>query len=1238
MSDDMRWTPAQRNAVISKGRRLLVSAAAGSGKTSVLVGHVINKICDTESKTDITDLLIVTYTEAASEEMRNKIYTRLNEILQENAETDNIELRRHIKRQLTLLTNANISSVHSFCHTLIKQYFNLLDISPDMTVADENESSITLDKVIDAVITANYEAEGEKGELFSDMCEIFTGEKTDLNINEMFKSIYYFSVANPFPKEWLNEKVKMYDPENIHAVKTWQNILVNHTEKTIKSIYESAVFCDEAANGEMKAISADIILLKEIESTLKEADYEAIRSLIYNAKRERISKSGFDEEEYSTIKEIRERYWASMKGLSAYFEYTTEEIQSEMRRMCTTVNSIKETVIQIMDEYIAEKRRLRRIDFSDMEHLALELLIEKDSYDIKNKTFIKTPVAAEIISGINEIIVDEYQDSNETQDTLFRALSKGEKNIFMVGDVKQSIYSFRLTMPEIFMKYVAEFKEYEKAESGESAKINLDANFRSRKEVINVVNMIFENLMTEEFGGVDYNEDEKLKQMADYNESENGDMYETELCLIELEAEQENEDENNGYENINDSEESNGNETDSKSVKNARAEAKYIAGRIVDMLTSKQKIKDKNGEYREINFGDITILLRKVKDTAVIFEEELKKNNIPVTTSESASFFYAPEILTVLALLKVTDNPLSEIELAAVMMSPIFGYTLDDLVNLKTDTDRRMNLYRCVTSVAESGDIKYSAMLEKIEKYREWAREMPTDRLLWAIYDDTDYMLISAGLKGGNARKNNLMLLYEYAKKYEENGYKGLSAFIRYVDRIIETDKDMASSKDNTETNTVRIVSVHKAKGLEYPICFAAGLGNTINRNDLQKALLMDREYGFGFYMKDETMSARYDTFQRNILKIVKSSQSLSEEMRILYVTLTRAREKLIMVASVKDCEKKLNAMKNDIIKGKVSFDAMSAVKMPLDWIIYAAMIDKGISISSRIKSDMIDEMTGKVTNKTDSQLAIKYINEIKSTGKIENEANETESTDTYYDMEKIKNNLKYKYRNETASKLPAKLTVTELKGKHFTLLDEYADEEQYYKITNDEQASDLPDFMYESGETDKLTPKERGNAIHTFMEYADYQKCKEKNGIKSEIERLINGNYMSKAMSECISINKLKKFFDSNIACEIIAAKEFYREKKFNILLPPSLFMEIEEETEEKVILQGVIDCYYLNSDGEYTLIDFKTDKVKSEIELIDAYEFQLELYSKAIEEMSGKSVGKKVIYSFHLGKEVEL
>ncbi len=1192
---NVKWTEEQQQAINEKGANILVAAAAGSGKTAVLVERIINKVIN--EKIDIDRILVVTFTSAAASEIRERILEAIYKKLEENPEDTNLQ------KQINLINKANISTIHSFCLDVIRNNFYELDISSSFRVADTTEIELMKYEVLDELFEEKYLSNDKD---FEDLINIYTGYRGDEGLQNLVLNIYKFIQSSPFPEKWLNDKVNLFKNTNQDFAQTiWGKTILENIEEELtegimqlQNILKDMKKIDELSKF-TKIIQEDIYNLEDILRYTNSWDntLTKINNLVWQ-KWPTDKKITIDLKEQA--KEVRNKVKEIInKSIKKKIAYDSIQANEDINEMHVTLTKLKNLLVEFMFKFASKKKEKNVVDFNDIEHFALKILIGENGE--------ATELAKKYREKFQEIAIDEYQDSNLVQEQILTSISKGN-NIFMVGDVKQSIYKFRQARPELFLeKYKNYNLKQEIPDNSLGLKIQLFKNFRSRENILNITNLVFQNIMSEKVGEIEYNEKEYLNYSAGYKEPEENTDYagKTELHIIDLKEKEEI--------FINDE------EIDEKieveKIENSVLEAKFVAKKINELLNSNYMVFDKEQGYRKITPKDIIILLRATTNIAPIYEKELADLNLPVFSDSSSQYLDTMEIQIIVSILKIINNPIQDIPLVTVLRSPIFAFTDNDLISIRL-TDKSCSFYESMIKarlvVNEQLNSKIDNVIYYLEKWKQEEKYLPLDELIWQIYIDTNLINIVGLMPNGAIRQANLKMLFEKAKQFENASFKGLFNFINFIDRLKNNNGDLSSAKLIGENeNVIRIMSIHKSKGLEFPVVFLCGTGKSFNMRDLNEDILLHQDMGIGPKLIDFERRIEYDTLAKEAIKLKIKLETLSEEQRILYVALTRAKEKLIITGISKDLEKDFK-QKRELLQiynenmNIIDYKLVKKYKTYLDWLelVYLKNENKITDIATLYtytKTDLEKELNNKEQEK---------LNNIKE--KI------FENTKDLKDTENIKEILNWKYRYKKSSEIPTKTAVTRLQ----------AEEDKKIELT------EIPKFM---GKEKKITPAEKGTLMHLCIQRLNEKQTYTKETIKQMIQSLVLKEIITTTEADAINIDTLYKYTKSALWNDLSKAKEIHKEQPFYINIPAKEIYE-NIETDENILVQGIIDLYYISEDNKLILIDYKTDYVKKPEELINKYKTQLSIYKKALENSLNRRVDETYIFSTNWGQSLNV
>lgn len=1212
---EVKWTNEQLQAIQEKDSNILVAAAAGSGKTAVLVERIIHKIIDEQM--DIDKILVVTFTNAAASEMRERILEAIYKKLEENPE--NV----HLQRQIILLNKASICTIHSFCLDVIHNHFYEIDLPSNFKIADTAEIDLLKQEVLDDLFEQKY-TENDKD--FIELLENYTNYRGDEALQELVLKIYKFIQSSPFPIKWLQEKLELLKIEDKDISQTiWGKLIIQAVEDDIQeSIMQlETVKSKMALYPEMtkfyQKICEDLIILKDLQN-YNSWDELYIKLLNFNFSKWPVDKKVTNDLKEDS-KEIRDKVKKHIKEKTAkLLSCSQEQAVKDLKIITPILEKLANLVTEFTKNFAEKKKEKNCIDFNDIEHFALKILLDENNNP--------TEVAKKYKEKFEEIAIDEYQDSNLVQEAILTSISKGN-NIFMVGDVKQSIYKFRQARPELFLQKYDEYKNKEEKTQEDNLKIQLFRNFRSRQNILNITNLVFESIMSKELGDINYNENEYLNYGASYLEPEEIKNYAgiAELDIIDLK-----EDESiTAFEGEED-------EDEQERVEDDVLEAKFVANKIQELLNSDYMVFDKKQGYRKIRPKDIVILLRATSNLSPIYEKELSDLELPVFSDTSGTYLDTVEIQTILSVLKIIDNPLQDIPLVVVLRSSICNFTDNDLITIRL-TDRNCNFYEALikTRIICDGDLKdkIESFLEKLEKWKSISQYMPLDEFIWQIYLDTGYYQYVGLLPNGAMRQANLKTLFEKAKQYEKASFKGLFNFIQFIDKLKKQNGDLASAKLIGENeDVIRIMSIHKSKGLEFPVVFLCNSHKKFNMQDLNDNILLHQDIGFGPTIMDTTRKIKYSSIAKDAIKLKMKQETLSEEQRILYVALTRAKEKLYITGRSKDFNKYVQD-KNKVLEmyesENIKLDAklMKKANSYLDWIMYVYLFNQGRTITLKGESyKLSDIITLNVSNKKDllktlaKEEVVEQIDLKEKIGQILKNKSDEENKKSEQALKEL---LEWKYDYIVDTTLPTKSSVTKIKQEKIKLeeiLKGIESEEVEYK------KSYTPKFMQEDK---KISNAEKGTLVHLCIQRLDERKDYELKDIQNMILNLVEKEIITKNEADAIDVNLIYQYTKSQLFEELRQAKEVHKEQPFYINIPAKDVVSEAENSKKNILVQGIIDLYYIDKNDNLVLIDFKTDYISQEPnakeKILDKYKVQLEIYKTALEQALDRKVNKTAL-----------
>lgn len=1269
----MAWTKSQQKVIDTRNKNLLVSAAAGSGKTAVLVERIISMISEGDKPLDIDHLLVVTFTNAAAAEMRERIGIALDKKLCDNPDNE------HLQKQVSLLQSAQITTIHSFCLNVIRNYFHRIDLDPSFKIADEADITLMKSDVVSDLLERWYE---EGREDFHKLIESYSYSKSDTPIEELILQLYNFSMSSPWPKEWINDKRKIFELKDLDDLYSalWMKELLEYIGIVIKDLAEknahSISICNES--GGPTAYIAALISDRTLLEKLREAKtYEELAVLCTSIAFDRLSnkrEEGVDPSKKDIVKAIREDVKKGLKDLAGqYFFQAPEEMLKDMQAVNECMQVLFDLTLEFMDDFAAKKEEKNLIDFSDIEHYALSILVQKKRDDNSSYSYTTTQAALELSEQFEEILIDEYQDSNMVQETILKSISReetGRPNRFMVGDVKQSIYKFRLAMPEIFMEKYANYKSEELNEDGKCnfyQKIDLDRNFRSRRIVIEYVNNIFEQIMHEQIGGIEYDEAAALKYGEVYDDNAllealgvkdksiySGRIADTvDYMLItdeELQDEQPGDElfgteHNNAEQHTKETGLSNpgspNNQEDETDYTKKELEALLIVEKIKELTDSEKGmlIFDKSIKaFRKASYKDIVILLRSMNNWSEVFVKTLMREGIPAYADTGTGYFQTLEVMNVLNMLRIIDNPRQDIPLVGVLYSPMVGLSAEELARIRIGC-RNTGMYTAVTTYAIEGvdeplRKKINSFINMLDTFRAMVNHTPIHEIIQSVLDRTGYYYYVSTMPSGNQRKANLDMLISYAVRFENGSYSGLFHFVRYIEKLHKYEIDFGeASASGEEDDTVRIMSIHKSKGLEFPIVFLAGMNKQFNTQDIRSSIILHSELGVGPEYVDTGLRTKVPTLLKKVIQKKVQIENLGEELRVLYVAMTRAREKLIMTGYVKS--------KDEITGKKFTFSELLSARSFQD-LVLPAMINRIGDITSIDKLPYTiakDSMTISITNKKDfvkqevaKQLFLKQEQDVL----LSINPDVTYSTEL---KEEIKTKINFIYPFNKESGLKIKLTVSEIKK-----LSQFYEEDMGVNLYEPQKIEEggevkatLPDFIRKN--IIEISGTDRGTLYHKVLELLDLTRIRSRNDFMDQIQVIIGKGLIQIEDIKKLNQDYIYRFTQSNVAERMRKAQllnKLFKEKQFVMGVKASEVVQ-ESNSDELILIQGIIDVFF-EEEGELILLDYKSDIVDNEEQLIRRYRTQLDYYSKALTQILHKRVKEMIIYSLPLAKEVRI
>lgn len=1189
-------TQEQQAIVDDAGGELLVSAAAGSGKTRVLVERLLKRV--QEEKLDIDQFLVITYTKAAAAELRTRIAQELSARLAENP-TD-----RHLRRQTTLVYKAQISTIHSLCSSLLRECGHLLDLDADFRLCDEGEARVLMGQTLEAVLERRYEVLDGQAD-FAALLDMLSAGRDDTRLMEIVLDIHDKIQSHPAPTRWLREQEQMWDLTEVtdFATTIWGEVL-------LKTAREELLWCQNQLAFALRLCGEDELLsmnyAPSISATLEtlaqfsqSKSWDACSSClpiefpaVGRKKKYSVEPSPMQQKAAQTalerIKSVRDTCKKQIQNVCEPIMQATSEIKAEFTELQPVVRALMQLVQEFETEYAAQKRRRNVLGFSDLEHFAAQLLVDENG--------AQTPTAKEYAARFCEVQVDEYQDTNQVQNLIFKAISNNGQTLFQVGDVKQSIYRFRLADPTIFLGKYHRFPYADNAPSGAAHKRIMSANFRSRGEVLEGCNDLFKNIMSTEFGEIDYTDDQALVTGTGFPA---GEDYALTLNFIDSSflGEQEG-------------------EKDSKDLIEARCTAREIRA----MLDKPFLISEGEG-LRGVRPSDFMILMRSPNSMLHHYIKALNEQGIPWMSSRGEDFFATTEVNVALALLQIVDNPRQDVALVAALRSPVFNFTADRLAHLRTYS--KGDFYDAVVQAAQQGDEQCQAFLHQLEQLRFCAGDKSCRQMLWHIYEQTNILGIFGAMQGGEQRQNHLLSLYALACEQENGGCRTLFEFLNRLDRLRENNFKLKQNGTQGSAGGVSLLSIHQSKGLEKPIVFVCGLTRQFNREDEKRPVLFHPHLGVGPKGLDAQRMLEYPTLARKAIAQRLKQERLSEELRILYVAMTRAREKLILNLTLKSGAKELGQLAEGL-SSPVSPVVLRRQSSVGHWIMLHALTrPEGMEI--RALAQLPAQEFASQTGQPWTMRWVEGQQFDQPPAPMGHLADAPEQSAPEIDAILLEK-MNWVYPHKEMANIPSKITATQIKGR---LLDQEVVENgvQVSRPTMQDHRMMQPEFFkQEKG----LTPAQRGTALHQAMQYLTLQGEITLQTIQGQIDKLVEKKYLTAMQGEAVSAETLLDFFNSEIGQELLHAKNLHREFKFSVLVPVKDYFPTERG-DEQILLQGVIDAWFENAQG-ITVLDFKSDAVKAgqEQERAVQYKPQLDAYSRALEKILGRAVHRRVIWFF--------
>ena len=1212
---NMAWTNEQQAAIDSRGQTLLLSAAAGSGKTAVLVERIIRRLLDKEYPIDITELLVVTFTKAAAAEMRDRIGTALMKALSETKDP-------RVERQLALLPSAQISTLHAFCQHVIRKYFYTIDLDPAFSIAGEEELNLLRRQVLEDVFLSYYE-DDEKASILYPLADMFGSDRGDDILMDTVSRMYTYARSLAWPEHWLKEAARAYDvaPDAVIDDMVWAGPIKDAVRRILEEdarLYDGVLYhlrqreafapaCDTFV-AEQAALrqAAQARSWNDLSRFVRAIDFPRLKSLR--------KLSDDDKAVWERCKKVRDDVKKDViKTLQAvYFSATPEEWLDGMRAMKPIMDGLVTLTLDFAKAYGAAKKEKGWIDFSDLEHFCLQILLAPDA---SPEHPVPSAAAEELRSQYEEVFIDEYQDTNGVQELITRLVS-GEDNRFMVGDIKQSIYRFRLADPTLFLEKYQSFSRDEKAVQ---RCIDLGRNFRSVPVVLDAVNAVFSRAMTAEAAGMDYGEREKLYAGRQAPDDERWIGGPVEVDIVPTPSDEEDDDGSTAFEK----------------------ECRFIAGRIGELLASGRMAARKDGTLEPLSYRHIVVLLRSMAGKADVLIQALQEGGIPSYAEQSGGYFAAVEVQVMLALLRCIDNPEQDLAMAAVLRSPLVGLDETALAGVRLAGDGTLwqNLPAFVASLPDGVDEKedLQQFMAAFDSWRTYSRRHGVAELLQRLYDDTAYVDFVGAMPGGDVRQANLKALYDRARQYEEAGFRGLFRYLQLMDKMKEDGLDLAPAKVVSEKeDVVRIMSIHKSKGLEFPVVFVADMGKAFNRRDTQDQILFHNRLGIGLKQYDPEWRMSYPTLIWSGIAAQLRWEGTAEEERILYVAMTRARDQLILTGHSSHIDRDWQRWTSRLNPAQA--------KSYFDWVMPAALAPFGA------KADADYARPGAAWQ--DAVWQVRIAKAVPA-GTVEEGAYDGEPR-----LEALRRGdltgtpvpswldeqLSWQYAYPQAVRTAAKFSVSEVKRRYQELHSDELQDEADLSVPaaaviptapgEDDAFAALPPWL--AGEEAAVSGAQRGTALHKALQYITPAADQTTATLRREIDAFVRQGLLSREEAKLVYVPVLAAFCQSDIGRRMAESPELHREYPFTVLLAGGDPLP-ETETGEQILIQGVIDCLFREDDA-WILVDYKSDRLETADAFRSRYAVQLALYKRAVEQITHRPVEETYIYSLHLQQEIRL
>ena len=1188
-------TAEQLEAMKPCGSSLLVSAGAGSGKTWVLTQRILRAIAPEngeEKAADITDFLVITYTRAAAAQLKARITEGLSELTARESAAPKPDRKKltHLHRQTALIGRAQISTIHSFCADLLREFGMMAGIRPDFRIVEDERAWQMKRTALDRVLEEHY-AEPEKYPGFLALTETLGRGRDDRNLVQLVTELDLRLQSQAYPARWVEQQKELLrrDYPDL-AGSPWGKEILSHTlpkiriwtEKMCAALEELEEEAGPVCANYRDSFAATLEGMKRLSAAADpdcDGNWERIRQALPVPYLRLGTKKAEDTDFRDRVKAVRDGCKKFTEGLSGVFSADPEKMLADIRETAPALEALMDLTLDFEAEYEREKRRKALMDFADLEHAAAQLLTDEENRP--------AALAATIARRYREILVDEYQDVSPVQEIIFEAVSRGGKNLVMVGDIKQSIYRFRLAEPAIFNRKYDTFRDFREAAEGEARRIPMKANFRSRKEIIAAVNSIFRSCMSRELGDVDYTQpDHQLDAEAPYT----GDGEKPQLVVIGIPPAAERRETGTGRKDY---------------------EAAWVAGEIRRLIRSGLPVKDGEG-VRPIRWSDIAVLLRSFSANESVFRRELEKQGIPLLSASGTDLYTEPETAFLMNMLSIVDNPHKDVPLLAVLRSPAFGFTADELAEIRV-SDREHDLFHALNAAAEKNE-KCARFIRMLEACRASVPDTQVSELVWRIICEQDLLAVSSAMEEGEQRRDRILNFIELCGRFEKSDSRGLHSFLLWLENL--NGQQRVPNIVSGRADGVSLLTVHRSKGLEYPVVFVSGTGTPFSRKDYSGSVLVDPEIGLGSNRTDRKRRIVYPTLARTAIEEKRRRENRSEEMRLQYVALTRAKERLYITGIADSPENLQKTAEACVDRGIPDPEYLSGAGSALQWYAAAAAADGEKTFHVRIVAPGTEEEA----------------EEISASGKEPPAEEQIRSLE-----QELRNNLSASYPYAEAAALPSKVTATELKN----LRDEEEDEEAGRMTVLPEPTGyrfPLPAF----GKKDRaLSAAERGTATHTLLQHLDWAAVPDEPGIRREIERVKTAGFLSEEEAASIDILAVQRLADSALGrrmAEAYQAGALQREFRFSLLVDADRLLGVKAR--EQILLQGVIDAFFEEEDG-IVLVDYKTDRVLEEgaiRERAEHYRSQLEAYAGALSRITGKAVKERILVFLATGREIRL